>query len=180
MTVLANVMIPTIAEHVVIMLVLLIPVTMIEAVVIMRRHFLKYPESLKLSFLANLISTIVGLPIGYVFALLGIIPAGLFTMLLPKNIGSAIGIILGNAIFRGGTIPNKLDEVGFYLGTLIVMVPYFLVTLLIERKVIAKHKPELDTPVLTKTVLIMNSITYGLLALPVVIGAINAVIKFYA
>lgn len=178
MIILANVAIPTIAEHVVIMLILLVPVTLIEAVVLMRRHLLRYRESFKLSLRANLRSTLVGLPLGYVFALLGVIPAGLFTMLLPKNIESAIGVILGNVIMHGGTIPNKLDEVGFYLGTLLVMIPYFLVTLRVERKVIVKNKAELDTPVLTKTVLIMNGITYGLLALPVVIGAIYAVMKF--
>ena len=98
-------------------------------------------------------------------------------MLLPERIGSAIGVVLFNVIGRGGTRPNELDEVGFFLGTLLVMVPYFLVTLRIERKVIAKRKPELDTPELTKTVRIMNDITYGLLAIPVVVGAVRAVMK---
>jgi hypothetical protein len=180
MTVLANVVIPAIAEHIVIMFALLIPVTMIEAVVIMRRHLLRYPESVKLSFIANLFSTIVGLPIGYVFAALGIIPAGLFTELLPKNIGSPIGVILGNAIAHGGTIPNKFDDIGYSLGTLLVMIPYFFVTVIVERRVIAKRKPELNTPALTKTVWIMNGITYGLIAIPVAIGAINAFVKLYA
>ena len=177
MIILANVMIPTVAEHVVIMLVLLIPVALIEAVVLARRHLLKYAESLNLSFRANLRSTLVGLPLGYAFALLGVIPAGLFVTLLPERIGSAIGIILFNVIGRGGTRPNELDEVGFFMGTLLVLIPYFLVTLRIERKVIAKRKPELDTPTLTTTVRIMNDITYGILAVPIVIGAVRAIMK---
>ena len=177
MIILANVMIPTVAEHVVVMLVLLIPVTLIEAVVLARRHLLKYVESLNLSFRANLRSTVVGLPLGYVLALLGVIPAGFFTTLLPERIGSVIGIILFNAIGHGGTRPNKLDDVGFFLGTLLVMIPYFFVTLRVERKVIAKRKPELDTPSLTKTVRIMNDIPYGILAVPIVIGALRAVMK---
>ncbi|MFA5252343.1 MAG: hypothetical protein WC454_07150, partial [Phycisphaerae bacterium] len=152
MIILANLVIPTIAEHIIIMLYLLVPVSFIEAIILTQRHVLKYPESLKLSFYANTKSTLIGLPIGYVLALIGIIPAGLFTTLLPKNIGSAIGNILGNAILHGGTIPNKFDETGFYLGTLLVMIPYYLVTIRIERKVIVKHKVELNTPSLTKTV----------------------------
>lgn len=177
MIVLANVMIPTVAEHVVIMLILLIPVALIEAVVLARRHFLKYAESFRLSLRANLRSTFVGIPLGYVFALAGVIPAGLFAGLLPEKTKSVIGAILFNAVGRGGTRPNELDDVGFFLGTLLVMIPYFLVTLRVERKMIVKNRPELDTPSLTATVRIMNEITYGLLALPLVIGAVGAVMK---
>ena len=86
MIILANVIIPMIAGHVIVMLILLIPVAIIEAVVLARRHLLKYMESFSLSFRVNLRSTLVGLPLGYVFALLGIIPAGLFVTLLPKNL----------------------------------------------------------------------------------------------
>ncbi len=177
MLILANVMIPTVAEHVVIMLILLVPIALIEAIVLARRHLLKHLESFRLSLRANLRSTLVGLPLGYIFAFLGVIPAGLFSMLLPKKVESAIGIILSSAMFHGGMIPTELDEVGFFLGTLIVMIPYFLVTLHIERKVIVKLKPELDTPALTKTVRIMNDITYALLAFPIIVGAVRAVMK---
>lgn len=172
-------MIPTIAEHVIIMLILLVPIAMIEAVVLGRRHFLKYDESLKLSLRANLRSTLVGLPLGYVFAFIGVIPAGLFATLLPEKIGSAIGIILLNVVAHGGTIPDEFDEIGFFIGTILVMIPYFIMTLRVERKVIIKLKPELDTPKLTTTVRIMNDITYGLLAIPVLTGTVIAIIKLY-
>jgi hypothetical protein len=159
------------------MLILLVPVTLIEGLVLARRHLLKYPESFRLSLRANLRSTLVGLPLGYVFAILGLVPAGLFSMLLPKKVESTIATILGSAIVHGGKTPTELNEIGFFLGTLIVMIPYFLVTLNIERNVIVRLKPDLDTPELTKTVRIMNGITYGLLAIPVVVGAVMAVMK---
>ncbi len=178
MAILANVMIPMVAEHIIIMLILLVPISIIEAVIIALRHVLKYSESLKLSFYANTKSTLIGLPIGYVLALFGVVPAGLFAMLLPKNIGSAVGVVLFNTVAHGGTIPNKFDEIGFYLGILLVMIPYYLVTVYVERKVIVKRKAELNTPSLTRTVWIMNSITYGLLAIPVVYGAVLSVMKF--
>jgi hypothetical protein len=63
-------------------------------------------------------------------------------------------------------------------GTLLVMLPYFLVTLRVERKYLIKRKPELDTPALTTTVRIMNDITYGILAIPIVMGAVHATMKF--
>ena len=75
-----------------------------------------------------------------------------------------VGVILFNAIGHGGTVPSRLDGVGFYLGTLLALVPYFLITLRIERKQIAKMRSDLDGPRLTATVRIMNDITYGLLS----------------
>jgi hypothetical protein len=178
MIILANVMIPTIAEHIIIMLILLVPVSFIEAIILALRHVLKYRESLKLSFYANIKSTLIGLPIGYAFAFIGLIPAGIFASILPKNIGSVIGNIFLKAVAHGGTIPSKFDEIGFYLGILLVMIPYYFVTIRIERKVIVKYKAELNTPSLTRTVWIMNGITYGLLAIPVVYGATGAVTKY--
>lgn len=182
MIILANVMIPTVAEHVVVMLILLLPVALIEAVVLARRHLLKHMESFSLSFRANLRSTLIGIPLGYFFAVLGIIPAGFFVTLLPERVGSVIGVILSNAIAHGGTRTSELEDelaaVGFFLGALLAMIPYFLVTLRIERKVIVKRKPELDTPKLTKTIRIMNDITYGILAVPIVFGAVRAVVEF--
>ena len=174
MPILANVMIPTVAEHVVVMLVLLLPVALIEAVVLGRRHLLKFAEALTLSFQANLRSTLVGLPLGYLFAWLGIIPAGLFASLLPKHILSPISAVLMNVVGHGGMIPNKFDSLAYFLGTLIVMVPYYLVTLRVERKVIINRRADLDTPALSVTVRLMNGITYALLSLPIVIGAICA------
>lgn len=177
MFVLANVMIPSVVGHIFVMLVLLIPIVLIEAIVLCRRHLVKYAEALSLSLRANLSSTFAGIPLGYVFAFVGVIPAGLFAMLLPERIESAVGVILGNVLAYGAIRPSELDEVGFYLGTLIVMIPYFLVTLWIERRVIAKRRKDLDAQALATTVRIMNDITYGLIALPVVVGAIRAVMR---
>ncbi len=132
MTILANVVVPSIANHIVIMLVLLIPIAFIESIVLARRHVLSVSESLELSFRANLRSTFVGLPLGYLFALMGIIPAGIFVAFLPGRIPSVIAGVLFSAVASGGTAPNELDEMGFFLGTLLVMIPYFLVTLQVE------------------------------------------------
>jgi len=173
----ANVMIPTVAEHIVLMLILVIPVVLVEAAVLSGRHPVEYAESFSLVLRANLRSTLVGLPLGYLFALAGIIPAGLFAALLPERIGSVIGAILFQTLWHGGTIPNELDEVGFFLGTLLSMIPYFLVTLRVEWKYLIKRKAELNTPGFSVTVKIMNGITYGLLSLPFVIGATRAVIR---
>ncbi len=174
MVIMANVMIPTVAEHVVVMALLLLPVAFVEAVVLEQRHRLKVAEALKLSFLANVRSTFVGLPLGYLFAWLGIIPAGLFASLLPENISSPFDRILMHVVGHGGMVPHKYDAVAYYLGTLLVMIPYFAVTFRVERKVIVKRNSGLDTPALSVTVCLMNGITYSLLALPVIMGATRA------
>lgn len=170
-------MIPSIAEHLVVMFVLLLPIALIEAFVISKRHLLKYRDSCVLSLRANWKSTVVGLPLGYFFAFLGVIPAGIFVTFLPKKIGSAIGVILFNALGHGGTAPNAFDAAGYYLGTLLVMVPYYLVTIRVEKKHIVKLRNDLDTPRLINTVRIMNAITYTLLAIPVAAGAVGTIVK---
>ena len=182
MGILANLAIPTVAGHVFVMVILLIPIALIEAIVLSRRHALPCDESARLSLWANLKSTVIGLPMGYFFAWLGIVPAGFFAGMLPEPIRRPIHIILSNALLTGGMQPmdEHVEEMAFCLGTLLVMIPYFLVTLHVERKVIAKRRPDLNTPALRTTVRIMNDITYGLLVVLVVIGAIQAWIKLAA
>ncbi|MFH1022313.1 MAG: hypothetical protein V1809_02885 [Planctomycetota bacterium] len=50
MIVLANVMIPSLAEHLVVMFVLLVPIALIEAIVLTRRHLLKYNDCRTIDF----------------------------------------------------------------------------------------------------------------------------------
>jgi hypothetical protein len=173
--ILANVAIPTVAEHIIIMLMLLAPVAMIEAAVLARRHSLTCKKSLSLSFFANLWSTFVGLGIGYVLALVGLIPAGIFAEFIPGQAGSLISNIIWNVSFHGGAIPNKFDEVGYYLGTLLVMIPYLIATIYVEYRVITRRNSELNTAKLKKTIRIMNCITYSLLVIPVIIKTITAI-----
>ncbi len=125
-------------------------------------------------------SDLVGLPLGYLFAWLGIIPAGLFAAMLPESVSSPISQILFNVVGHGGMVPSKYDAIAYYLGTLLVMIPYFVVTLRVERRVIIKRKPGIDAAALSVTVRLMNSITYALLALPVIVGAFRAWLRLKA
>ena len=174
MVVLANVIIPSIAEHLSVMLILLVPIALIEAIVLTRRHLLLYWDAFLLALRANWRSTVVGLPLGYLFAALGIIPVGLFASFLPAQVDSLIGVVLFNVLGHGGMAPNKFAEIGYFLGTLLAMIPYFLVTIRIERMRISKLKKDLDEARLAKTVCLMNGITYALLAMPVIAGAVIA------
>lgn len=169
-------MIPSVAVHGIWMLALVVPIALVEAIVLARRLGLRYGESCRLALMANVASTVVGLPIGYLCALLGLIPVGIFAQVLPESIQPIIGNALQHAAVLGGFIPHELDRIGYFLGTLLVMIPYFLVTLRIERAVIARRRPALDTRALKPTVRIMNDITYGVLALVVVAGAIDALV----
>ena len=177
MIILANVLIPSIVEHLALMLLFLLPIALIEAIVLSWRHLLAYRDSFVLSLRANWRSTLVGLPLGYLFAVLGVIPAGIFTSFLPARVGSLIGAVLFNVVGHGGGVPGEFDELGYFLGTLLVMIPYFLVTVRIERKHIAKLRKSLDGAHLTDTVKFMNGITYALLAMPIVAGTVMAVWK---
>ena len=177
MTILANVAIPSVVTHIIAMVILLLPVVLIEAGILARRHSIGYREAVDLALIANSRSTFVGLPLGYVCALAGVIPAGIFAVFLPEDIGSIIAVFLGSSVLHGGTIPHELDEVGFYVGTLLIMIPYYLITLRVERKAIAKVKSDWDAERLWSTVRIMNRVTYLLLAIPIVVGAIWAGLK---
>ena len=176
MVLLSNVMIPTVAGHFVLMLGLLIPVALIEAIVIARRLDLEVGQSFGLALGANLKSTIVGIPLGYLFAVLGLIPAGMFTRLVPEGVQPILSSTLFHAVAYGGTVPSELDRMGLFLGTLLVMIPYYLVTLRVERKYL-EQRLEDDTADLRSTVRIMNATTYGLLAVPVVVGAASELVR---
>ncbi|MEE8104851.1 MAG: hypothetical protein V3T86_04885 [Planctomycetota bacterium] len=176
MILLSNVMIPTVAGHVVLMLGLLIPVALVEAIVIARRHDLQVWQSFGLAMGANLKSTIIGIPLGYLFAVLGLIPSGLFTRFVPEAVQPIISVTLFHAVAYGGKVPSELDRMGLLLGTLLVMIPYYLVTIRVERKYL-EQKLEDDPSVLRSTVRIMNAITYGLLAVPVVVGAVLELVR---
>jgi hypothetical protein len=175
--IIGNVMIPTLAGHIVVLLALLAPISMIEAVVLTWMCRTTLWPTIGLSLGANFRSTLVGVPLGYLLALAGIIPAGLFSGLLPKHLGVPIGHVLGGAIAIGGTIPNRYDELGYAVGTLLVMIPYFFVTRRVERKYILAHRPNLDPPLVARAVNRMNLITYALLAVPVVWKTVQAVTK---
>jgi len=172
MILISNVMIPTIAGHIVVMLGLLIPVALIEAIVIARRHALPYKRSFGVALVANVYSTIVGIPLGYLFAFLGLIPVGMFTNIMPDRVGSVLRETLFHAVAYGGTVPSELDRIGMFLGTLLVMIPYYLVTVDVETTCL-KHKLVDDPSDLRLTVGIMNAVTYGLIAVPVVVGAVR-------
>lgn len=181
MPILANVAIPTVAIHIIAMFFLFIPIVIVEAIVLAKRHKLESEESFNLMFIANLKSTLIGLPLGYFFAVLGLIPPGIFASFLPEKFESAVSFLLSGAMVQGGTIPMPMDpelfnEAGFYIGTLLVMIPYYLVTLHIERKAIIKRKPDLDTPALKTTLRIANDITYGAIVLFISIKAFIVVI----
>ncbi|MBI5365590.1 MAG: hypothetical protein HZA54_01025 [Planctomycetes bacterium] len=177
---LANVAIPSIAIHVVVMLVLLLPVTIAEGIVLMWRHPLSQAEAMGLALRANLRSTLAGLPVGYLCALAGIIPAGIFASLLPPGPRSVIGLILAKTVFIGGMFPNDADDLGFFVGTVLVMLPYYLVTVKVERACLARRRGDLDPERLAMTVRIMNGVTYGLLLIPLLVGMVQAGVRFAA
>ena len=173
--ILANVIIPTLAGHIVVMALLLFPVVALEASVVARRHDARYETAFGMVMRANLKSTFIGIPLGYIFAFLGVIPLGLFAEYLPEKTGGTIQLILGKALAAGGTLPNPLDAVGRYLGIMVVMIPYYLVTLRIERKSLQKEMAFEDPASVAFTVRIMNDVTYGILLIPITAGAIRAV-----
>jgi hypothetical protein len=178
---LGNVMLPTVAGHVVVMLVLLPVIAAIEAVVIARRHPLPYGRSFNLSLRANLRSTLIGIPLGYLFAFLGVIPAGMFALIpgIPKETKSLFGHILYGGMFIGGTVPSRYDSLGFFAGTILLMIPYYFITVRVEKKAIARLQANLVPARLNGTAYLMNAVTYGLLAVPVFIGGIHALLALH-
>lgn len=162
----ANVMLPSVAGHMLVLVVLLLPIALIEAAVLARMLMLKYGRAFNLSLSANSRSTLVGLPLGYLCALVGVIPAGMFALLLPKNVSSPIGCVLFHMISTGGAPPSRYDDLGFCLGTLILMVPYFFLTLREERRSILNAEKDLDPVLVRRAVFRMNAVTYAMLAIP--------------
>ena len=163
---LADIIFPTLMTHGALWLVLLAPVIFVEARVLSRSMRWSYQLALRKSAYANLISTVVGMPlahlVGYMFGLI----VFFYGHLLGPHFTDAIGRY-GGAVMASGYLGYDITPTGVCFTILLVPL-YWYLSSLIEYWVIRRSIPEEEKGQLKKTSFRMNAISY--LGLTAVLG----------
>jgi hypothetical protein len=161
----ANIALPSFIGHWIVFVILLPLVATIEAVVLARTLKTPLGSSFLASLHANWRSTVVGLPAGWCMALLGIIPAGILAAFLPAPYRKPSFQIVAFAAMTGGIIPNRFTMIAMASANFLILIPYYLATVRVERKVVQSHFRKIDPERIGVVVRRMNRITYALLAM---------------
>ena len=74
-------------------------------------------------------------------ALAGLIPAGVFAYFLPESYRNPAFQIIAFSVFTGGLIPTGFSMIAMAASNLILLIPYYVVTVRIERKVVETCHP---------------------------------------
>jgi hypothetical protein len=140
-------------------------VASIEAVVLARLLQIQPFESFVTSAKANWRSTIAGLPAGWCMALAGLIPAGVLAYFLPPPYRDPAFQIIAFTAVTGGIIPTRFSMIAMAAASLILLVPYYVATVRVERKAVEARHPEIDPKQVAVAVRWANRLSYSVLAL---------------
>jgi hypothetical protein len=73
--------------------------------------------------------------------------------------------IIAITAFTGGMIPTKFSMIAMAAASLILLVPYYIATVRVERKVVEARHPEIDPKRIAVAVRWAHRLTYSVLAL---------------
>jgi hypothetical protein len=150
----------------------------VEAIVLRRTLNTTLGQSLATAVAANVKSTVAGLPAGWCLAFLGIIPAGVLASLLPSAYGEPLGQIAAFTALTGGTIPTSFSPIAMAAGNLLILIPYYVYTIRLERRVVESRHSELEPTRVASAVRLMNRITYTGLACLVLYFLVTAIANY--
>jgi len=175
---LANLALPSFIGHWVLFVILLPLVATSEAIVLARVLKTEPMDSFATSVCANWRSTIVGLPLGWLMALAGLIPAGILASLLPAPYRDPSFQVIAFTAFTGGMIPTRFSMIAMAAGNLLILFPYYLATVRVERRVVESRHPDVDRKLIAFAIRWANRITYSVLALLVLWWLVTAIVDY--
>jgi len=164
--------------HWILFTILLPLVAGLETLVLWRVLNTSPSESFATAVAANWRSTVAGLPAGWCMALVGLVPAGILVAFLPSSYRDPGFQIIAFAALTGGIIPNKFSMIAMAAGNLLLLIPYYIATVRVERQVVEARHPEAEPAKVASAVHTMNRITYGVLTLVVLWWLFTAIIAY--
>lgn len=164
--ILSNVALPSVFGHQFFMFGALLLVITIESFIIARLLNKSFGDTFIPCSKANIISTLLGFPIGYIgsFAffffttsILNLV-AGNHTLFI-----DTFDTLSSHSLFMGGIVNyEKQFEI---LAAAFMLIPYYYASVFIENKCLQKSFPNIDIKKVHHTAIIMNRITYAILGL---------------
>ena len=154
---LANVAIPTLIPHWIFGLIALIPVIIAEALVIFWRHGDDFRACLAASAVANVRSTLLGIPLAWLLFVALSFPIAMGAEKLGGGT-STITWIWSECLMLGARY--QIAARTEFLASMTLLVPYYVASVLMERRTLLRRLDGLSLATLTQTSLLMNLVSY--------------------
>ncbi len=166
LTTLADVFVPLIVWQLPAMALALLPIVVVEAAIARWRLSIRFGQAFKGMLAANLASTLVGIPLAWLV---------MFAVQLLTAGGEMHGLGSASAIFKSVVLqaawPAPPGSHGLWMiptATLVLLVPYFLVSVLFERAVLVGMWRDQPRGRVTSVAWLANAASYAGLAILVV------------
>jgi len=178
---LANAGIPMIALAMPGMVISLIPVILIESWYL--HKYLKIPlrRSFKVMTIANLESTIIGIPLAWLGMLLVEMAVGVFFMMMPESITRANNAFAAAfATIVGAAWLGPDEKYGYWtipLASLVLLIPFYFVTWSYEYSSVKRQMKDTDPMLIKVATRNLNLLSYGLLAVLVLGWLIKSIVE---
>ena len=159
---LANVALPSFLPHSFATLIGIFAIAAIEGWFVMRILHLGYAESYRHALNANWKSTIAGIPFAWLFWIAGLIPISLGLSAIGLHAHPVVvSTAMQTAVF-GGMMPTEWMNVGSAAAWIVMLVPFWMGSVWIERRTLAKRLPACDPSQISKAVVQGNLASYSL------------------
>lgn len=140
----------------------------------MRGLKLSYSDSYRHSLSANLRSTVAGIPLAWILWLVGLIPVSMGLSALGIDSHPAVQSTLMQSAIFGGMMPTEWTNVGSAAAWILMLIPFWLGSVWIERRTIRKRLPDCDPSRVSSAVVRGNLASYSLFLVIGAIGFISA------
>lgn len=159
---LANIALPGFFPHSLLTLVGLLVIAAIEGWFLRRAIPISYRAAYWHAIVANLKSTLVGIPVAWFFWLVGLLPLWWIASVVGFKPHPLIGQTLGQTGMSGGFVPTEWSNLAAALAWIVLLVPFWLGSMWIECKVLRERLPNADAKALISAVRKGNLTTYFL------------------
>ena len=156
--ILADIGVPMIFPQAILMGLAFVPVVLIESFIVCKRMPLTLPRALKDVGLANLFTTLLGVPLAWVL---------MFILELVSTGGTALGMespikMLASVTLQAAWLIPYERELPwmFPAAATVLLIPCFFISLSIERRILVRRWPEQDRPVVLSAVFSANIWSY--------------------
>jgi len=172
---LANVALPAFLPHSLATGIGIFVIAAIEAWFLMRLLKWPYGESYRQAFAANWKSTIVGIPVAWLFWMVGLIPVSIGLSAVDLQLHPIVAATALHTAFFGGVIINEWAIVAQSAAWLLLLIPFWFGSVWIEKKTILKRRPDCDPVQLKKAVVRGNLASYSIFLALGMWGLSNAI-----
>ena len=167
---LANVVLPSFLPHSFATLIGIFVIAAIEGWFVMRTLRLTYEESYRHALHANWKSTVVGIPVAWLLWIAGLIPVSMGLDALGFEAHPAVTATALRTAISAAMIRTEWMNVGSAAAWMVMLVPFWMGSVWIERRALVKRLPTCDPSQISKAVVRGNLASYSVF---LILGAIS-------